>query len=67
MPGEALLMNAVRFEVEALRDLARRTRDLANRTRGRHRKDQLLALAAKYESKADEIERSGKLPETAGS
>ena len=55
-------MNAVQYEVEALRDLAKRTRDLAGRTRARHRKDQLLALAEKYEAKADEIERSGKLP-----
>ncbi len=60
-------MNAVQYEVEALRDLARRTRDLASRTRVVYRRKQLLALADQYDARAAEIERSGKLPETARS
>lgn len=54
-------MNAVQFEVDALRDLAKRARELARRVRALHRRDQLLALAAKYEAQADEIERRRKV------
>ena len=53
----ATLMNAVQYEAEALRDLAKRTRDLAGRARLVHRREHLLALAECYEAKADEIER----------
>ncbi len=59
-------MNAVRYEVEALRDLAKRARDLASRTKTVYRRDQLRSLANHYEAKAAEIERTGNLPETAG-
>ncbi len=60
-------MNAVQYEVEALRDLAKRARDLADRATVPHRRDQLRALAEEYDANADHIERTGKLPETSGS
>ena len=63
----ATLMSPVQYEVDALRDLAKRTRDLARRTRVTFRRKRLLALAERYEAKAAEIERSGKLPETTDS
>lgn len=57
-------MNAVRFEVEALRDLARRCRELAARMRVSRRKSQFLELAEGYESRAAELEKRGELPNT---
>lgn len=54
------MATAIEYEVQALRELARRARTLAEKMTVPFRKAQYLALAEEYEARADEIEKRGK-------